>query len=58
MIIREWRSIPGVGLLNIGFVTRDMQITIYPPVNDPPVIAALVDTCVLAGTLLSFSFSY
>ncbi|MBL0098382.1 MAG: hypothetical protein IPP46_19215 [Bacteroidetes bacterium] len=35
MIIREWRNIPGIGLLNIGYVTRDMQITIYPPINDP-----------------------
>lgn len=57
MIIREWRNIPGVGLLNIGFVTRDMQITIYPPLNDPPVIATVSDTCVLAGSALAFSVS-
>lgn len=55
MIIREWRNIPGVGLLNIGYVTRDMQITIYPPVNQPPVIATVNDTCVEAGTVLAFT---
>ena len=55
MIIREWRNIPGVGLLNIGYVTRDMQITIYPPVNQPPIIATVNDTCVEAGTVLAFT---
>ncbi len=57
MIIREWRNIPGIGLLNIGYVTRDMQITIYPPINDPPIISAIADTCVEAGTLLNFTVS-
>ncbi len=55
MIIREWRTIPGIGLLNIGYVTRDMQITIYPPINDPPVITAINDTCIEAGTTLTFT---
>lgn len=57
MIIREWRNIPGVGTLNIGYVTRDMQITIYPPVNDPPIIAEVKDTCILAGSTLAFTVS-
>jgi gliding motility-associated-like protein len=55
MIIREWRLISGLGMLNIGYVTRDMQITIYPPVNDPPEITAIADTCVEAGTTLAFT---
>lgn len=55
MVIREWRDIPGIGLLNIGYVTRDMQITIYPPVNDPPQITALADTCIEAGDVLAFN---
>lgn len=55
MIIREWRNIPGIGTLNIGYVTRDMQITIYPPVNDPPIIASIKDTCILAGSTLAFT---
>lgn len=57
MIIREWRNIPGIGLVNIGYVTRDMQITIYPPLNDPPQITAIADTCVEAGTFLSYTVS-
>lgn len=57
MIIREWRNIPGIGLINIGYVTRDMQITIYPPVNDPPVIASILDTCVEAGSIITFGVS-
>jgi gliding motility-associated-like protein len=55
MIIREWRNIPGIGMLNIGYVTRDMQITIYPPVNDPPLITTIKDTCVEAGNALNFT---
>ncbi|MBK7889166.1 MAG: gliding motility-associated C-terminal domain-containing protein [Bacteroidetes bacterium] len=57
MIIREWRNIPGIGLLNIGYVTRDMQITIYPPINDPPVFSTIIDTCVEAGNVLAFTVS-
>lgn len=57
MIIREWRNIPGIGLLNIGYVTRDMQITIYPPINDPPVFSTILDTCVEAGTFLTYNIS-
>jgi len=57
MIIREWRNIPGIGLLNIGYVTRDMQITIYPPINDPPLLSSVLDTCVEAGAQLAFTIS-
>ena len=57
MIIREWRNISGIGMLNIGYVTRDMQITIYPPINDPPVYATIIDTCVEAGNVLAFQVS-
>ena len=55
IIIREWRNIPGIGRINIGYVTRDMQITIYPPVNQPPQITGVKDTCVEAGNLLAFT---
>jgi len=57
MLIREWRKIPNVGYINIGYVTRDMQITIYPPVNEPPVISNVLDTCVEAGTSLNLLIS-
>ncbi|OYT14172.1 MAG: hypothetical protein B6I19_01285 [Bacteroidetes bacterium 4572_114] len=48
-LIEEWRS--GV---KIGYVTRDMQITIIPCTNQPPVIGPLNDTCVMAGETLIF----
>ncbi|MFH0865043.1 MAG: gliding motility-associated C-terminal domain-containing protein [Bacteroidota bacterium] len=48
-LIEEWRS----GVL-IGYITRDMQITVVTCSNHPPVIEDILDTCVLAGTLLEF----
>lgn len=50
ILIEEFRN----GIL-IGSVTRDMQIMIESCNNDPPVISALNDTCVEAGTFLSFN---
>lgn len=41
----EWRA--GVA---IGSVVRDMQITVLPCNNEPPVIDPVEDTCVIAGT--------
>ncbi|PIE87740.1 MAG: hypothetical protein CSA04_05475, partial [Bacteroidetes bacterium] len=49
-LVKEWRE----GVL-IGHVTRDMQIIILACENEPPVIAPLSDTCVMAGDLLLFS---
>ena len=49
-LIREWRN--GV---NIGYVERDMQIDIVVTNDNPPVINALNDICVTAGTLISQS---
>jgi len=48
-LIEEWRN--GV---RIGFVTRDMQITIVTCQNDAPAIQPLADTCVTAGSTLNF----
>ena len=39
--------------LIVGKVLRDMQITVYDCENNPPVIANLADTCILAGSLLT-----
>ncbi|MCC6939038.1 MAG: gliding motility-associated C-terminal domain-containing protein [Flavobacteriales bacterium] len=52
--VHEWRRVNGV-LLHMGWVTRDMQITVKPCSNQPPAIQDLVDTCVTAGTFLSFN---
>ena len=49
ILIREWRN--GVC---IGSVVRDMQITILSCQNQPPSIATIDDTCVVAGTELVF----
>ena len=51
-IVEEWRS--GA---KIGYVARDMQITIIACDNNPPVINQVNDTCVVAGTTLSFEVS-
>jgi len=47
--IEEWRN----GFL-IGYITRDMQITIVTCNNNPPVIEPIADTCVEAGSTLQF----
>lgn len=49
ILIQEWRH----GTL-IGSIVRDMQIEVSGCNNNPPVIANLKDTCVVAGTLLTF----
>ncbi len=49
-LTQEWRQ----GIL-IGYVRRDMQITIVSCANEPPVIVPLHDTCVQAGDTLRFS---
>lgn len=48
-LIEEWRH-----GLKIGYITRDMQITIVTCDNHAPVIAPLNDTCVEAGSTLQF----
>jgi len=48
--IFEWRN--GV---QIGYIERDMQITIFPSTNSPPSINSLNDLCVEAGTNISFN---
>ena len=48
-VIEEYRY----GIM-IGRVRRDMQITVVSCNNDPPVINDVMDTCVEAGTLLTF----
>ena len=51
--IQEWRDVDGV-LIKVGEVVRDMQITVESCTNQPPEIANIPDTCVVAGSFLSF----
>ncbi len=48
-LIEEWRN-----GLKIGYMTRDMQITIVTCDNEAPIIETLYDTCVEAGDTLTF----
>ncbi|MBK7856239.1 MAG: gliding motility-associated C-terminal domain-containing protein [Bacteroidetes bacterium] len=48
-LIREWRN-----GFNIGFVERDMQITILPSTNLAPFINPVPDLCVEAGSFINF----
>jgi len=46
-IVEEWR-----GGVRIGYVTRDLQILVDACDNEPPIIDAIDDTCVIAGKTL------
>ncbi len=52
ILVTEWRS--GV---RIGSVLRDIQITVDNCNNDPPNITTIIDTCVVAGDIISFPVS-
>lgn len=51
--VKEWRRVNGV-MVNIGWVVRDMQVIVGTCNDRPPVIAEIADTCVEAGTTLTF----
>lgn len=53
-IVREWRMINGQWVC-VGWVERDMQVIVGPCNNRPPQLVQLNDTCVEAGTLLTFA---
>lgn len=52
ILIEEWRE----GML-IGAVLRDLQINVVVCDNEPPVLAEIQDTCVLAGSFLSIDIT-
>jgi len=52
VLVEEWR-----GGVKIGSVLRDMQIIITACNNAPPIINPVKDTCVEAGTTLTFPVS-
>lgn len=52
--IKEYRKFNNAWYL-MGYTLRDMQVDVFNNCNnDPPDIAAVNDTCVLAGNLLTF----
>jgi gliding motility-associated-like protein len=51
ILIKEWRR-TGNNVVNVGNVLRDLQVTVGNCNNDPPAIANLADTCVVAGGIL------
>lgn len=53
-IVREWKLVNG-RWFEVGTVLRDMQITVIPCTNVPPVISQVADTCVDVGTVLAFN---
>lgn len=50
-IVEEWRLINGEWI-QLGYVTRDMQILVETSDNEPPQLTIPADTCIEAGTLL------
>ena len=50
-IVEEWRLIDGEWI-QLGYVTRDMQIIVDDADNDPPELAIPNDTCIVAGSEL------
>ncbi|HEY0979015.1 MAG TPA: gliding motility-associated C-terminal domain-containing protein, partial [Flavobacteriales bacterium] len=53
-VVKEWRRTPSGIWQMIGFVMRDMQVIVVACDNEPPVLQAVQDTCVEAGTVLTF----
>lgn len=52
-IVKEWRYFPELGeWIQMGYVTRDMQILVEDCENERPELTIPEDTCVEAGTLL------
>ena len=52
ILIEEWRN-----GMKVGSVIRDMQILINACDNNLPLVNAVTDTCVLAGSILDFLIS-
>jgi hypothetical protein len=54
ILIKEWKRIGDQTFL-VGNVLRDMQVTVKNCSNNPPEINQLLDTCVVAGSTLTFN---
>lgn len=53
MIIREWRKDDAGKYFLIGYILRDLQVTVGSCNNNQPSIKPITDTCVLAGSIIT-----
>jgi gliding motility-associated-like protein len=56
ILIEEWKLLRNTHQrYYVGSILRDMQIDVNSCLNTPPVISSLPDTCIVAGTNLTFN---
>ncbi|MBI3521240.1 MAG: gliding motility-associated C-terminal domain-containing protein [Bacteroidetes bacterium] len=53
MIIKEWRKNDDGDYFLIGYILRDLQVTIGNCNNNQPNIKPITDTCVVAGSIIT-----
>lgn len=54
--IYEWRRPPNTSEYALmGYVVRDMQVTVLPCQNEPPIVRTIDEICVEVGDTLTFS---
>ncbi|MCB9185331.1 MAG: gliding motility-associated C-terminal domain-containing protein [Flavobacteriales bacterium] len=52
--IVEWRRLSDGSYFPVGYMIRDMQVTILPCNNNPPIVETINEICVEAGDTLEF----
>ncbi len=50
----EWRRLEDGSYIPVGYTIRDMQVTVLPCNNNPPIVETIVEICVAAGDTLEF----
>lgn len=50
----EWRRVSNGNYVPVGYTIRDMQVTVLPCNNNPPIVDAINEICVEAGQILEF----
>ncbi|MES2761862.1 MAG: gliding motility-associated C-terminal domain-containing protein [Bacteroidota bacterium] len=53
IIIREWRKKSNGTYFLVGYILRDMQVTVGACNNNQPLIKVITDTCVVAGSTIT-----
>lgn len=52
--INEWRRLENGDYIPVGYMIRDMQVTVLPCDNNPPIVETIDEICVEAGDTLEF----